>query len=130
MGQKVHPYGFRLGVSRTWTAKWYADKDYTSLLKEDIAIRQLVVVDDPFAEAVGAREEVADVRIAEIHDASRQHIGVVSAATVEHRMQGVEVALASARLHGRRQIDDTSAIALADRSPSRPARRLEIQHRP
>ena len=42
MGHKVHPYGFRLGVSRTWTAKWYADKDYTSLLKEDIAIRQLV----------------------------------------------------------------------------------------
>ena len=42
MGHKVHPYGFRLGVSRTWTAKWYADKDYTSLLKEDIGIRQLV----------------------------------------------------------------------------------------
>ena len=42
MGHKVHPYGFRLGVSRTWTAKWYADKDYTNLLKEDIAIRQLV----------------------------------------------------------------------------------------
>ncbi len=42
MGHKVHPYGFRLGVSRTWTAKWYADKDYTSLLKEDIAIRKLV----------------------------------------------------------------------------------------
>ena len=29
MGHKVHPYGFRLGVSRTWTAKWYADKEYT-----------------------------------------------------------------------------------------------------
>ena len=42
MGHKVHPYGFRLGVSRTWTAKWYADKDYTNLLKEDIAIRRLV----------------------------------------------------------------------------------------
>src|SRR5829696_1863864 len=35
MGRKVHPYGFRLGVSRTWTAKWYADKEY-------ISIRQLV----------------------------------------------------------------------------------------
>lgn len=42
MGHKVHPYGFRLGVSRTWTAKWYADKDYTDLLKEDIAIRRLI----------------------------------------------------------------------------------------
>jgi small subunit ribosomal protein S3 len=42
MGHKVHPYGFRLGVSRTWTAKWYADKDYTDLLKEDIGIRSLI----------------------------------------------------------------------------------------
>jgi small subunit ribosomal protein S3 len=42
MGHKVHPNGFRLGVSRTWNAKWYADRDYTALLREDIAIRQLV----------------------------------------------------------------------------------------
>ena len=42
MGRKVHPYGFRLGTSRTWNAKWYADKSYTTLLKEDITIRQLV----------------------------------------------------------------------------------------
>ena len=42
MGHKVHPYGFRLGVSRTWTAKWYADKEYATLLQEDIAIRGLV----------------------------------------------------------------------------------------
>jgi small subunit ribosomal protein S3 len=42
MGHKVHPYGFRLGVTRTWTAKWYHDKEYTTLLIEDIAIRKLV----------------------------------------------------------------------------------------
>jgi len=42
VGRKVHPYGFRLGTSRTWNAKWYADKNYTTLLKEDISIRQLV----------------------------------------------------------------------------------------
>src|SRR5258705_10738791 len=42
MGHKVHPSGFRLGVPRTWTAKWYHDKEYTQLLVEDIAIRQLV----------------------------------------------------------------------------------------
>jgi len=44
MGHKVHPYGFRLGVSRTWTAKWYADKEYTALLQEDIGIRRLVAL--------------------------------------------------------------------------------------
>ena len=38
MGHKVHPYGFRLGYTRSWTAKWYADKEYTTLLREDIAI--------------------------------------------------------------------------------------------
>ena len=42
MGHKVHPNGFRLGVSRTWNAKWYSDKDYTDLLKEDMAIRTMV----------------------------------------------------------------------------------------
>ena len=42
MGHKVHPNGFRLGVSRTWNAKWYSDKDYTALLSEDITIRKLV----------------------------------------------------------------------------------------
>jgi small subunit ribosomal protein S3 len=42
MGHKVHPYGFRLGTTRTWTAKWYADKEYTDLLREDLAIRRLV----------------------------------------------------------------------------------------
>ena len=45
MGHKVHPYGFRLGVTRTWTAKWYHDKEYTDLLKEDLSIRQLAVVE-------------------------------------------------------------------------------------
>ena len=42
MGQKVHPNGFRVGVSRGWNAQWYADKGYTDLLKEDMAIRRLV----------------------------------------------------------------------------------------
>jgi len=42
MGHKVHPYGFRLGTSRTWSAKWYADKEYTDLLQEDFTIRRLI----------------------------------------------------------------------------------------
>lgn len=40
MGQKVHPLGFRLGVIRTWDAKWYADKDYGELLYEDLMLRK------------------------------------------------------------------------------------------
>ena len=42
MGHKVHPYGFRIGIIRPWLAKWYADRDYATLLQEDMRIRQLV----------------------------------------------------------------------------------------
>ena len=42
MGQKVHPVGFRIGITRTWDAKWYAGKNYTELLKDDMALRALV----------------------------------------------------------------------------------------
>ncbi len=42
MGHKVHPYGFRIGIIKPWLAKWYADRDYVSLLLEDMRIRALV----------------------------------------------------------------------------------------
>jgi small subunit ribosomal protein S3 len=42
MGQKVHPIGFRLGVIKTWDSRWYAKKNYASLLHEDIKIRNIV----------------------------------------------------------------------------------------
>ena len=42
MGQKVHPVGFRLGYIKTWSSKWYADKDYAKLLHEDLKIRKIV----------------------------------------------------------------------------------------
>ena len=42
MGQKVHPIGFRLGVSKDWQAKWYAGKAYTDLIQEDLRIRQAI----------------------------------------------------------------------------------------
>jgi small subunit ribosomal protein S3 len=40
MGQKVHPYGFRLGVIKDWTSTWYADRRrYAEYLNADIAVR-------------------------------------------------------------------------------------------
>lgn len=42
MGQKTHPYGFRLGYSRTWNSRWYAKKDFVKLLHEDVQIRKIV----------------------------------------------------------------------------------------
>ena len=39
MGQKVHPHGFRLGFNKTWRSRWFADKDYSKLLHEDLKLR-------------------------------------------------------------------------------------------
>lgn len=42
MGQKVHPIGFRLGYIKTWSSRWYAEKDYAKLLHEDLKVRKIV----------------------------------------------------------------------------------------
>ncbi len=41
MGQKIHPTGFRLSVSRNWSSRWYAsDRDFAGMLAEDIKVRE------------------------------------------------------------------------------------------
>lgn len=40
MGQKVHPVGFRLGITKTWSSRWYSDKDYAGYIQEDHEIRK------------------------------------------------------------------------------------------
>ncbi len=40
MGQKVHPYGFRLGYTKVWRSRWYAQKGYADLVNEDINLKQ------------------------------------------------------------------------------------------
>jgi len=42
MGQKVHPIGFRLGIIKTWDSRWFSQKNYATLLHEDIKIRRIV----------------------------------------------------------------------------------------
>ena len=56
MGQKVHPIGFRLGVTKEWQAKWYADKHYTELLQEDLKIRG--AIEKKYPEADISRIEI------------------------------------------------------------------------
>lgn len=43
MGQKVSPTGLRVGIIKDWESRWYADKDYATLLHEDIKIREFLV---------------------------------------------------------------------------------------
>ncbi len=42
MGQKVHPYGFRVGIYKNWKSRWYAEKGYANLLNEDLRIRKAI----------------------------------------------------------------------------------------
>jgi len=39
MGQKVHPYGFRVGYTKTWRSRWFAKQDYAKLLHEDLELK-------------------------------------------------------------------------------------------
>lgn len=44
MGQKVHPIGIRLGISKDWNAKWFAGKrDFARLLNEDLRLREFIM---------------------------------------------------------------------------------------
>ena len=55
MGQKTHPYGFRLGIVKPWRSRWYAGSDFAQLLKEDELIRKYM------------RSRLAHAAISEVH---------------------------------------------------------------
>jgi len=43
VGRKVNPVGFRLGIVSDWDSKWYAERNYTEQLHEDLAIREMIM---------------------------------------------------------------------------------------
>src|SRR5688572_28036223 len=43
MGQKINPYGFRLGVSTDWKSRWFSEREYQKYLTEDWKIRQAIM---------------------------------------------------------------------------------------
>jgi small subunit ribosomal protein S3 len=56
VGQKVHPNGLRVGIIRDWESKWYAGKDYATLLHEDLKIRDYI--DTRLADASVSKVEI------------------------------------------------------------------------
>jgi len=42
VGQKINPIGLRVGIIRDWDAKWYAEKDFATLLHEDLKVRKYI----------------------------------------------------------------------------------------
>jgi small subunit ribosomal protein S3 len=42
MGRKIHPYGFRVGITRDWQSRWFSERDYSEMLHEDLRLRHLI----------------------------------------------------------------------------------------
>ena len=56
MGQKIHPYGLRLGIVTDWKSRWYSEKDYASLVIEDAKIRK--TLEDELTRGAVSRVEI------------------------------------------------------------------------
>jgi len=56
MGQKVNPYGFRLGYIKTWHSNWYVKNNYATIFQQDLAIRNYI--DTELAQAAIAKTEI------------------------------------------------------------------------
>jgi small subunit ribosomal protein S3 len=70
VGQKVHPYGFRVGVIKPWLSRWYMGRDYAKTLHEDLAIREFLTKTlDQAAVSTVEIERVANKVRVEIHTA-------------------------------------------------------------
>jgi small subunit ribosomal protein S3 len=55
VGQKTHPYGFRLGIIKPWRSRWYAGREFAELLREDELVRKYL------------RTRLAHVAISDVH---------------------------------------------------------------
>ncbi len=49
MGRKIHPIGFRLGITKDWFSRWYSEREYTRYLQEDMQIRRKIMEELPDA---------------------------------------------------------------------------------
>jgi len=70
MGQKVHPYSFRLGVSTDWKSKWFSNKEYVAFVNEDWRIRKYLT--DELLRGAVSRVDIERTRdrlIVDIHTA-------------------------------------------------------------
>ena len=72
MGQKTHPYGFRLGVTKTWRSRWYAKQDYVKLLHEDLDLKESL------RERLARARDLATRRIRSAIDVQKVNLGAVA----------------------------------------------------
>jgi small subunit ribosomal protein S3 len=89
LGQKVNPIGFRLGVIRTWDARWFAEKEYQTLLLEDVRIRKLI------------QKRLADASVPRVEiERSANHLTV----TVHTAKPGIVIGRSGAKVEELRQV--------------------------
>jgi small subunit ribosomal protein S3 len=92
MGQKINPYGFRLGITTDWKARWYAErKEYKTYLHEDIKIRQFIRKELPHG--MISRVEIERTRDRVRVDIHTARPGIVigrRGAEVEHLKQRIQ----------------------------------------
>lgn len=77
MGQKTNPVGLRLGITRTWESRWFAQKEYIEYLHEDLKIKK--AIKDVFAAIKAKKEKYIDPEISkiEIERPSYQKVKVI-----------------------------------------------------
>lgn len=63
MGRKVHPVAFRLGIIKDWQSKWFAERNYTEQLHQDLALRKQIAIELPNAGVAGVDIERSANRI-------------------------------------------------------------------
>ncbi|ANM28593.1 30S ribosomal protein S3 [Acidobacteria bacterium Mor1] len=97
MGQKVHPYGFRVGINKTWRSRWYAEKKYAELLHEDLKLRR------DLKKRLG-HAGVADIQIERAANKLKVNI-LTSRPGIIIGRKGVEVDRLKEQIHKRTQRD-------------------------
>ena len=62
MGQKINPYGFRLGITTDWKSRWFANgEDYANFIIEDSEIRDFIMKDLPHAAISPSRSSASQL---------------------------------------------------------------------
>jgi small subunit ribosomal protein S3 len=89
LGQKVHPYGFRVGINKPWLSRWYGGKEYAVTLHEDLDLREFLKQElDQAGVAKIEIERVANKVRLEIHTARPGIVIGKKGAEIE-RLRGV-----------------------------------------
>jgi small subunit ribosomal protein S3 len=86
VGQKTHPYGFRLGFNKPWSSRWFAKgPDYARLIHEDLRMKK-AIKDKAYLETIAKRDVYVDIREVDKPELNALLIGESIAVQLEKRI--------------------------------------------